>query len=397
MTKQEWIAPPTPVAARQARRGKDRDPGSGPSALPRRSPWPATLGFLVCVAAPTLLAATYWWGIAADRYVTEIRYSVRGGATLSDPEGKGGVLGGSGALVYAADSFVLEDYVSSVAALKDLDERVALRAMLGRDGDDPIRRYDPDAPLEDLLTYWEGATDVYFDATTGITTLTVSMFTPEDAEAAGEALVAELKAMIDGLSAESRQQMLQYIYTELDFAREALDTTRADIEAFRRSNQVISPADDATLGSTIIATLTQRLADRRVELRALIDRTPGSPRIPVLRNEIEALDAQLRSEIERRGGGEAQTAQSLPSQLSNYEELQSAYEIARETYVNTVKLKQQAEAYATLGQAELVVFVQPRAPTLSTAPNRLLETAKVFGLTLAVWLIARILLASIRH
>ncbi len=353
----------------------------------------AVLGFGLMVAAPTALAGLYYHFVAADRYVTEFRYSVRGGAMMQDGGG-GGILGGGGGLIFAGDSFVLEDYLISAQALLDVEQRVPVRDWLAKDGGDPVRAYDPALPLEQLVDYWAAAVDPRFDAVTGITTVSVSMFDPEDARRVGEAMVAELTRIVDSLSEQARTEMLDYVNAEFDRAAAELRQSRVEIEAFRRTNRMISPDEEVSLGSSIMATLTNQLTERTVELRALRERAPNSPRIPVLEGEIASLDEQLRQELEARAGeveGEA-----LPAQLTSFDELQNAYEIARETYVSTLGLKQQAEAAATLGQAELVVFVPPRRPDISTAPNRLIEVLKVFGTAFAIWLILRILLASLR-
>jgi Capsule polysaccharide export protein len=93
----------------------------------------AVLGFGLMVAAPTALAGLYYHFVAADRYVTEFRYSVRGGAMMQDGGG-GGILGGGGGLIFAGDSFVLEDYLISAQALLDVEQRVPVRDWLAKDG-----------------------------------------------------------------------------------------------------------------------------------------------------------------------------------------------------------------------------------------------------------------------
>ncbi|SEA65397.1 hypothetical protein [Rubrimonas cliftonensis] len=352
----------------------------------------AAIGFFALVIAPTLFAGIYYYTVAADRYVTEVRYSVRGGAMMPGGGG-GGMLGGGGGLIFAGDSFILEDYLASAQALVDIEAHVPIRAILARDGGDRVRGYDPEAPLEDLLGYWRAAVSPRFDAVTGITTVSVSLFHPEDAQAVGAALVTELRRIVDSLSEQARTEMLDYVEREYRRAERELDDARAAIETFRRANRIISPDEEVSIGSTIIASLSGQIAERTVTLRALRERARNSPRIPVIEGEIASLEAQLRNELAQRAGEEGGGA--LPEQLTSFEELRSAYEIARDTFVTTLGLKQEAEAAATLGQAELVVFVPPRAADIATEPRRMLETLKAFGAAFAAWLILRILLASL--
>jgi capsular polysaccharide transport system permease protein len=362
-------------------------------AIRRRSFRRAALGFAGAVLAPTLLAALYYGFWAADRYVAEIRYSVRSGAIMPPGEGGQAPLGGASALIFAGDSFVLADYIESAQAFLDIEARVPIREMLDRDGGDPVRGYDPALPIERLLPFWNAAVRPSYDAVRGITVVEVAMFAPEDADAVGRALVDELERIVDSLSADARAQTLRYVNAEFDRASAELEKSRLAIEEFRRANQIISPSEEVEIGAGIVATLSNQLAERRVELRTLRSRTPNSPRLPVLEREIAALEAQLVTEFERRAGD---SGSALPGQLTSFDALENAYVIARDTYVSTLALKQEAEANATLGQAELVVFVPPRAPTFSTLPDRPVEVLKVFAVAFMIWLIVRILIASLR-
>lgn len=360
------------------------------ASLSPRSYLSAALGFAVMVATPTALAAVYYYAVAADRYVTELRYSVRGGAVM--PDAGGGLIGGGG-LIFAGDSFILEDYLASSQAMLDIEAHVPIRTLLGRDGDDPVRRYDPTAPIEDLVQFWRAAVSPRFDAVTGITTVSVSLFEPEDARAVGAALVVELTRIVDSLSRQARTEVLAYVETEFNRAEQELAAARAAIEAFRLTNRIISPDEEATIGTTIITSLSSRIAEQTVALRALRERAPNSPRIFAIESEIASIQAQLRAELAARAGEAGDAA--LPQQMTSFDELLSAYEIARDTYVATLGLRQEAEAAVTLGQTELVVFVPPRSADVAVEPRRALETLTIFGAAFALWLILRILLSSL--
>ena len=269
--------------------------------LKKRSYTGAVLGFLLVVVAPTLIAAYYYMTIHVDRYVVELRYSVRGGAMLQAAGESGLTQGATGALVFAADSFVLEDYIASVQAFEDIERRLPdLRQMLGKDGGDPIRRYDPDLPAEDMLPFWQGAVRPRFDAITGITTVDVSFYTPEDAQAVATALVSDLNELADSLSRDARTEMLTYVNDQFNLAVEELRGARSAVEDFRRQNRTFSPDEEVTAESRISAELSQQLTEKRLELRTLRQRAPNSPRLPTLRDEIDALQAQIIAQFEER-------------------------------------------------------------------------------------------------
>lgn len=365
-----------------------------PRLAPRSIRWPL-LGFLLCVIVPTGLAAGYFWGIAVDRYVTELRYSIRGGAALGATDPLGTALGATPGLAFAGDAYVIEDYLVSAQAITDLEARLPLREMLGRDGGDPLRGYDPNAPLEDLLVFWRNAIDVRFDVVTGITIVEVSAFAPDDAQLLGKALVDMMRVLVDQLSQEARTETLAYVDSEFSKAETRLTDASNAIEKYRRTNEVVSPTDEAQLGSSVIAQLTNTLTELRVRLRSLRQNTPNSPQIATVQDRIASLQAQIATERRRIGAG-GDTGGALSGQLMDFERLQNEYAIAKENYVSTLQLRQQAQANATLNQVQLVVFVPPRLPHLAQAPDRPGEVMKIFGLAFVLWLVGRILLASLR-
>ncbi len=360
--------------------------------LKKRSFIGPLLGMLLMVGGPAAAAIYYYYTIAADRFVSEFRYSVRGGAIMQNNGDIAGAIGGSAALVFAADSFVLEDYLVSVQAFEDIERKLPLRDMLGRDGDDPVRRYKPDLPAEEMLTFWERAVDVQFDAITGITTARISFYSPEDSRAVAEALVEELQRIVNGLTREARDDMLEYVNGEYALAEAELTRARVAIEDFRRINKTFSPDEEVSIGSEIISALRGELNAKQVELATVVQQAPNSPSISLIREEIISLTRQLDQEYESRvGSGEG----AFASNLSVFEELQSQYEFARDSYIQTLNLRQQAQANAALNQAQLVVFVEPRTPTKSIDPNRLWEVALIIVFAFLIWVIVRVFMASL--
>ena len=165
--------------------------------------------------------------------------------------------------------------------------------MLSRDGGDPVRNYQPDVPAEEMLPFWERAVDVQFDAITGITTARISFYSPEDARAVAEALVAELQRIVNGLTREARDDMLEYVNSEYDLAEAELNSARAAIEAFRRANKTFSPDEDVSIDSGIISELRGLINAKEVELATMRQQAPSSPTIRLIREEIASLNVSL--------------------------------------------------------------------------------------------------------
>lgn len=356
--------------------------------------WPL-FGFLLFAVGPAAVSAYYYYAVAADRYVSEFRFAVRAGAAASaggagDTVGRS--MGQASALLAFGDSFILEDFLTSAEALRQVEAALPLRAILDRDGGDPVRRYDPDMPPEDLLDYWRAAVDIGFDVATGITTVTVKTFRPEDSQAIADRLQRVMQQLIRDLSTPASAEFLAHAQRELEEAEGLLRDRRSALETFRRENTTIGGQEEGTL---ILQQISQLEAQRSI-LQVDIDRLPSaSPRIPTLQSQV----ASLNREIEKLRGQIAQNdGDGLPISevLNETERLKADLEIALQTFINAKQILQGAEAQATLSQTQMITYVPPTLPTVSTAPVRWLEVLTIFGIAFGIWVISRILLASLR-
>ncbi|MEL6266521.1 MAG: hypothetical protein AAFR52_12870, partial [Pseudomonadota bacterium] len=205
------------------------------------------------------------------------------------------------------------------------------------------------------------------------------------------------------------------------------------------------PTDEAALATSTIAQLTAELTSLTVRRRTLAETVPNSPQIPRLDEQMTSLRAQIASTRALAGGqdgrgesdgqagdprpgrawdsglgsgtpglGHGQGAGqgagngagiagtlgsvtgALPGQLTDFERLQNEYQIALDAYVATLGLRQQARAAATLGRVHLAVFVPPRAPVSAMGPDRAGSVATVGVIAFLLWVVGRILLASLR-
>ncbi|HEY1300104.1 MAG TPA: hypothetical protein VGF07_06380, partial [Stellaceae bacterium] len=109
--------------------------------------------FALLVALPTALAAVYYLAIAADQYVAEFRFGLRSAEPVRAEPGAAFAAGLSPTRI-GLDSYVVVQYIASLAILDDLGRSLDLRGMFSTTKADWPARLRPGVPVEELAAYW---------------------------------------------------------------------------------------------------------------------------------------------------------------------------------------------------------------------------------------------------
>jgi hypothetical protein len=126
--------------------------------------------FVIVVALPVVLAGAYYYLVAADQYVAEFRFALRS----AEPERHDPVLFFQESVASSPiglDSYVVVQYLASRAIVDDLSKTLDLREMFSRSEADWLARLDLPVSIEEMVRYWKGQVDAFFDATNGTSTL----------------------------------------------------------------------------------------------------------------------------------------------------------------------------------------------------------------------------------
>src|SRR5258707_126520 len=141
---------------------------------------------LALALLPTIVATLYFTFIASDRYVSEAKFVVRTAAKANGLSGFGSFLQVTGLVRSQDDVFSVQDFITSRDAVRQLAEQLQITDIYTRPEADFIARYPSlfyGATLEQFHKYFQWMVTVTFSSTTGITTLRVQAFRPDDAHA----------------------------------------------------------------------------------------------------------------------------------------------------------------------------------------------------------------------
>jgi capsular polysaccharide transport system permease protein len=355
--------------------------------------------FVIAVVVPTLLTALFYMFLATSQYSTVSQFAVRGPAGAAGPADMLGLFATT-ASSETADTYIIISYIHSRDIIEELDKRINLREIYDRPEADFYYRFDPTKPIEDFVDYMRTMVSTEFDTFSGVVTLTVRAFRPEDAQLVAENVLAASERLVNEISRRARDDTLREARAEVAKSEQRLRLGRAMIATFRGSESEIDPAAAAVAQQSVITQLEGQATSIEAQLNALRQTMSiSAPPVVQLESQLAAVRKQAEVErqkvaLERAGSGGAGSA--LTARLTRYEELLTEREFAERAYVSSLASLEGARLEADRKQRYLAVFVSPRSAEEALYPQGLRWTAVVFGICLIVWGIFSIVIAGVR-
>lgn len=355
------------------------------------------LSFVLCVLLPPIAAATYLWTRAADQFASKTGFAVRREEASSALDILGGLTSLSGSSS-SSDTDILFEYIQSQKLVTDIDKELNLRAMWSKPDRDPVFALAPDAPLEDLVDYWNDMVRLSRGKGPGLLEVEVRAFDPDDATAIANLLFKKSAEMINDLSAIAREDAIRYSREDLDEAVERLKNARAAITRFRNVNQLVNPEMDIQSQAGLLNTLRAQEATTLIDIDLLRDSTrEGDPRLVQAERRLEVIEARIAAERDKLGLGASGTGSAaLADIVGEYERLVVDREFAQGTYIKALATHDGAMADARRTSRYLAAYMQPTLAETAQYPRRLTILSLVSLFLFLIWTIAVLIYYSVR-
>ncbi|MFZ4410552.1 MAG: capsule biosynthesis protein [Paracraurococcus sp.] len=352
--------------------------------------------FKVTVLLPTLLAALYLYGIAAPQFESEARFLVRGRSGGS--AGGGGVaemMQSAGFKPASEDAMGVRDYLQSHDAVAALRQRLPLVDIFRRPEADQLARLWWEAPTaERLLDYFRRMASAEYDTTSGITTLKVRSFRPEDSQALAKHLLSLSEELVNSLNRRLQEDGLRVAREEVTRAEARLTAAQLAIGEFRERERAVDPTRSAGLALDTIGRLEGALAQARAEFaEAQRFARTDNPRLLQLRNRVEALTGQIAEERRRLGSG----TDGVSQQVGEYERLSVERELARAQLASTTASLERARGDSQRQQIFLLRVVEPNLAEYARYPKSALNIIYIFACLSVLYGLAWLLIAGMRE
>jgi capsular polysaccharide transport system permease protein len=353
--------------------------------------------FLLIVVLPTLLVGAYLFLISADQYESESHFLVRApGQQQMQVGGVGQLLGAAaGISTSQSEAMSVADYLTSHDVVAELDRRVGLKSLFQRPEADILARLHGDNPTpERMLKYYLNHVSVYYNTETGITSLKVHTFRPDDALKINQALLDLGEERVNQMNIRSYNDSLKMARSQLAEAETAVSQVQSRITGFRQNRRDIDPQSTGEAQIRMVSTLQTQLAAARSQLSAmgsLINRS--SPQYVALAARVRSLEAEVGSQSGKMTDG----GSNIASTLGGYENLRVRQDFVGKRYDAAAANMEKAREEAQRQQLYVVRVVDPNLPVKSTYPQRgRIMATMVLGLLLA-YAIGWLIVAGVRE
>jgi capsular polysaccharide transport system permease protein len=388
MTISMKLSPPIILSEPGASRG-----GEAFEPTPPPKPWLLRLfrkPFFLLVILPSLISVMYFYGVAAPQYVSEARFVVHsrgndGGGQAALRAAAASGFGGFGGAMASGDANSIRNFLSSLDAVMQANEKLDLIELWRRPEADFVARLWFTEP-ERIARFFNQMVNVTLDPVTGVTTLRVRSFRPEDSKALTETLLVAAESLVNRLSERARGDTLQLAQQEIEIAERRVQESRAALVRFREQERELDSAGAVQSALVLRGQLEGALAQARAELteRQQFMR-PDNPALQATRNRIEALERQISAERSRHTDTTANVGGAvLARQLAAYERLMLEREFADKQLASATVSLETSRIEAQRQQLYLSRIVQPNLAVYPLYPRSFIQSASIFlGLAIA--------------
>lgn len=369
----------------------------------RRLPW-VLISFLACVVVPAAIAQIYVVFIASDQYVAEARAVVRSAEQESAVQsamassGSGGASGATSAISLSTvgpNAYVVTHYIRSRAVVDDLGKVVDLRAIFRRPEADFWARLENNATVEELVDYWKKMVTTYVDGPSGIVTIKVRAFRPDDARALAAEILKLSEKLVNDMSDRARRDAMQFAEGEVRRAEARVRTALVDMRRYRDDEGLIDPVKTADeISKLLLQLLGEKIkleSDLFVASRSL---ARNAPSIQNMTARLEITDVQI-AKLKDQLAGDTPEVRTVATKLSRFEELEVQRQFAEKLYTMAQEGLERARMTAERQAVYLTVFVPPSLPEYAEFPRRVAMSILIPVALLVVWSIVALMWASV--
>jgi capsular polysaccharide transport system permease protein len=214
----------------------------------------------------------------------------------------------------------VNSYILSRDIVKQLEKKDDLRNIFARDNFDFINRFPNFYQRDDqeqLCRHYLRMVDAAVDQATGINSITVVTFRPEDSRQLANAILLHSEELINRLNDRMVRDTETYAQSVVARAKDQVVEVSMRLAAYRNAIGSVDPSRESAVALDQIAHMTSELAELQAALQQQRSIAPASPALPAMQEKIRTFQDQIEKEKLKIVG----TDQSLTTKLAEFEKL----------------------------------------------------------------------------
>ncbi|AFW00291.1 capsule biosynthesis protein [Gluconobacter oxydans] len=352
-------------------------------------------GFDLTVLLPTFLAIFYYSCLASPQYVSHAYFVVRG-AGAQTPNMLGGLIPGMGASSSTEDTYAVQTYMMSRDAARTLIQSQNLQAVFNYPDADFLAKFPTffkGNTFEHFFSYYQKHIIAELDTTTGISSLTVRTFSPQDSQRIGRALIDAGERLVNAMNTRQRENTIASSQKEVASAEEKIRNIGNQIADYRNRQKLLDPLKESVPMLRDIDQLKSMLTATRIKVAQVTKFAPNTPLLPVYQRRIEI----LKSEIAQAQSDITGSTTSLVPKITEYDDLITQKEVAERELVTATVSLQAAKVQADRQQLYLDGVAQPDLPDYPEYPHAIADILIVLATGLGIYSMSILLISGARE
>ena len=298
--------------------------------------------------------------------------------------------------IASEDTYAVQDYMTSRAAAQEMIKTQGLKAVFNPPGADSFARFPnwhSHDTFESFYKYYDKHVIAELDSTTGISTLNVITFSPQDSQRIAAALLASSETLVNQMNARQRENTISSSRQEVADAQASLRKIGAEIAAYRNQQAMLDPNTQSVPMLHDISDLRSLLLNTQLQLSQLQASAPDSPLIPVYQQRVQALQNQIADSNTAITGSDT----SLVPKITGYDDLTLQENLDEKILASAPAAFEAAKVTADQQQIYIEEVVPPNLPDYPAYPKALSSVSTIFASLLGIYVLAKLIISGARE
>ncbi|MBT0879434.1 capsule biosynthesis protein [Campylobacter sp. 2018MI01] len=322
----------------------------------------------------SLISLIYFAFIASSRYESTAIIGVKSTSTTTDTSSLIPIIGLTSSS--KEDIMYLKEYINSYDMLAILQKDINIKAMYEGKIDYELFLKNLDIK-EDFLKYYQSRIKVVYDDITGLLSIKINAFSPEDSKKIADTILKESENFINEISHKIAREQMSFAKEELEKASLELSKAQDEINKFQNTNSMLDPVSQAKTQSAIKTQIEEKIIAKEVELATLNSYlNSNTPQVKALKSELDALKSQLKKEANKL------TSKDKNDKLNylaiDFSNLSFKLKFAEDAYKLALASYEKSRLEANKKLKQVIIISSPVLSEIAIYPNVIYDVFSVF-------------------